>query len=245
MYPYYLLFDPARRDGGREAILVLQRHALPRADARVRHDHRRLVLSVDRALPGPRLLHPDRPRHRAPRRQRLRLHHLQRGDRPGRDREAARGLPAADRLLLRQLGFARQPLAGRGRQADRGAHGARGAEAARARGRAGGDPRPQARLELPADALIRPDAAALQRAQPAPLRAAPARLRRLPDVLPVLPGRVPRHGHADDDADDRRLRHDHVPARRRAEGTRALGARQAAWTVPSQTDAPTRRSSPS
>ena len=117
--------------------------------------------------------------------------------------------------------------------------------AARARGRAGGDPRPQARLELPADALIRSDAAALQRAQPAPLRAAPARLRRLPDVLPVLPGRVPGHGHADDDADDRRLRHDHVPARRRAEGARALGARQAAWTVPSQTDAPTRRSSPS
>ena len=67
---------------------------------------------------------------------------------------------------------------------------------------------------------------ALQRAQPAPFRAAPARLRRLPDVLPVLPGRVPRHGHADDDADDRRLRHDHVPARRRAEGARALGARK-------------------
>ena len=115
--------------GRGEALLVLQRHALPGADAGLRHDHGRVVLPLDRPLPGPRVPDPDRARDRAPRRQRLRLHHGQRGQRPGRDREAARGLPAADRLLLPELGHARGPLAGRGRQRDRGAHGARGADA--------------------------------------------------------------------------------------------------------------------
>ena len=114
---------------------------------------------------------------------------------------------------------------------DRGAHRARGAEAARARGRAGGDPRPQARLELPADDAHTTTHAALQRAQPAPLRAAAAGLRRVPDLLPVLPGAFPDMGMQIDDADDRRLRHDDVPARRRAEGAGARGARQAAWTA--------------
>ena len=52
---------------------------------------------------------------------------------------------------------------------------ARGAAPARARGRAGADPRPQARLELPADGRLRRGAPPLQRAEPAPLRAAAAR----------------------------------------------------------------------
>ena len=216
---------PAAARGRGEPLLVLQRHALPGADAGVRHDHGRVVLPLDRPLPGSRLPDPDRARHRAPRRQRLRLHHRERGQRPGRDREAARGLPAAHRLLLRELGHAGRPLAGRGRHGDRGADGARGAAPPGDRGRAGAAARPQARLELPADDRVRPLPRALQRAQPAALRAAAARLRRVPDVLPVLPAGVPRHGDAGDDADDRGLRHDDVPARRRAEGARRGGAR--------------------
>ena len=91
--------------------------------------------------------------------------------------------------------------------------GARGAAPARDRGRAGAAARPQARLELPADDGLRPLHRPLQRAQPAAFRAAAARLRRVPDVLPVLPGGVPGHGDAGDDADDRGLQHDDVPAR--------------------------------
>ena len=57
--------------------------------------------------------------------------------------------------------------------------------------------------------------------------------------------RVPRHGDADDDADDRRLRHDDVPARRRAEGACRARRSSTASTARSSTAAAARSSSPS
>jgi pyruvate,water dikinase len=153
MYPYYLLFDPARRDEEEKRFWFYNGmhfpEPMPAFDMITGGScYQSIGLYQGRVFSIPTVLGIE---HRVVNGYVYITSNEVTG--PGRDREAARGLPAADRLLLRQLGFAREPLAGRGRQADRGARDARGAEAARARGRAGGDPRPQARLELPADAL--------------------------------------------------------------------------------------------
>ena len=157
MYPYYLLFDPARREAEENRFWFYNGMHFPEPMPAFDMITGGVVLPLDRPLPGPRLPDPDRARHRASRRQRLRLHHLERGERPGaRSRSGSRSSCRASASTTRT--GTRSSTAGRRRStsAIEELDGARGAAPAGARGRAGADPRPQARLELPADGRLRP-----------------------------------------------------------------------------------------
>ena len=204
MYPYYLLFDPARReDEERRFWFYNGMHfpePMPAFDMITAEScYLSIGLYQGRVFSIPTVLGIE---HRVV--NGYVYITVERGQRPGaRSRSGSR-------CSCRGIGFYYEnwdTLVDRWQaevdKRDRGADRARGAAPPGDRGRAGADPRPQARLELPADAAVRPLPAALQRAEPAALRAAAAGLRRVPDVLPVLPAGVPRHGDADDDADDR------------------------------------------
>ena len=204
---------PARR---RQALLVLQLHALPRADAGVRHGHRRDPVQRDRGQHRPGVRLPDHARHRAPHRQRAGLHHRQPRYRSGGDRPPGGGLRRAGRLLLRELGHALPGLEdahqGPDRR-DRVGPRARTAGVRRHRGRhrlhwRGAEP-------LRAGELPPVPGPVLQDVAP-PHRVPDARLRRLRGVLPVLQAGVPGDQRPGGGPHGGRHRRDHVPARRRA-----------------------------
>ena len=178
--------------GGRAALLVLELDALPGADARVRRDLHRHCLPGARNVAEPGLRRAARDGHRLALSQRLHLHLRQSRHRPGEDRRAGRVLPAARRVLLRELGRPLREMAHEDGGADRGARRGRGTAAPRVRARRG-------RLRGSGDELLRrsrrvPDSAAARRSDVAePFRVPAARLRRLHDVLRALQGQPPGH----------------------------------------------------
>ena len=121
MYPYYALLRRGAARGGRAALLVLELDALPGADAGVRRDLHRHRLPGARHVAEPRLRRAAGDGHRLALHQRLHLHLRQPGHRPREDRRARRVLPAARRLLLRELGRALREVADEDGGADRGA----------------------------------------------------------------------------------------------------------------------------
>ena len=211
--------------GRRQALLVLQLHALPRADAGLRHDHGRGPVQRDRGQHRARVRLPHHARHRAPHRQRAGLHHGQPGHRPRRDRPPGRGLRRAGRLLLRELGHAVPGLEDAHQGPDRRDHldhRARTAGVRRCRrghrvARGGAEPLRAGELP-PLHRPVLPDVAP-------PHRVPDARLRRLRGVLPVLQAGVPRDQRPGGGAHGGRHRRDHVPARRRAARAGEAGGR--------------------
>ena len=230
--------------GGRQALLVLQLDALPRADAGLRHDHRGGAVPGDRRQHGAAVRVPDHARHRAPDRERPGLHHRQPGARPGGDRAARGGVRAARRVLLRELGLPVRGVEGPAAGADRRDRVDRGAAAARVGARRRGVRRGRRRAEpLPAGELPPGARAVLQDVAP-PHRDADARLRRLRGVLPVLPAGVPRDQRPDHRPHGGRHRRDHVPAGRRAQGRSPGSPSNSAWTTCSPRAASPPRCSP-
>ncbi len=140
MYPYYLLFDPARREEEEKRFWFYNGmhfpEPMPAFDMITAEScYLSIGLYQGRVFSIPTVLGIE--------------HRVVNGyiyitsnevTDPAEIEKRLADVPAAHRLLLRELGLARRSLAGRGRRAHRRARRARGSGPARARGRAGGDP---------------------------------------------------------------------------------------------------------